>query len=50
MSKYYIDFEGYCLVEANSSKEAREKFLEHGTDCAITEPAFEVLGTEKVEE
>lgn len=50
MNKYWVDFEGYCIVEANSAKEAREKFLEQGVDCAINEPAYEVSGTEKVEE
>lgn len=47
--EYWVDFEGYCLVEANSGKEAREKFLEQGIDCAINEPTYEVVCTEKKE-
>lgn len=26
MPKYYIDFNGYCTIEANNANEAREKF------------------------
>ena len=28
MSEYYIDFDGYCSIEANSKEEAEEKFWE----------------------
>lgn len=28
MAKYYIDFQGYCTIEANSADEAERKFWE----------------------
>ena len=47
MNEYWIDFEGYCLVRANSEAEAKQKFFTEGPDCSIQEPSFEICGIEE---
>ena len=34
MKEYFIDFQGYCRIEANSEQEAQEKFYDkfYGTN------------------
>lgn len=49
MNEYWIDFTGYCLVSANSPEEAKEKFYQQGTNCAINEPCYDVECVEKNE-
>ena len=34
MSAYYVDFSGYCKVEADSASEAEDKFWEYIHDDA----------------
>ena len=47
MNEYWIDFEGYCLVKANSEEEAKQKFFTEGPNCSIQEPTFEIYGIEE---
>ena len=49
MKEYYIDFEGYTKISANSAKEAQEKFYE---EFAKYDPEYSVnvIGIEEAEE
>lgn len=46
MAFYYIDFVGYCKVEADSVEEAKERFW----DYERTDEYFEIDCVEKIEE
>ena len=50
--KYYIDFSGYCEVEANSPEEAEEKFWNTiQRPCTACEnDVYDIEGIEPVEE
>lgn len=44
MSKFYIDFIGYCEIEAETREEAKEKFWETLVDpcTACTNATYEI--------
>ena len=50
MKEFWIDFQGYCLIRANTAEEAQEKFEMYGTLCAIREPIFEIETVEEKED
>jgi hypothetical protein len=50
MNEYYIDFSGYCTIEAPSEEEAREKFWDLvATIKQLPNRIFEIDGVEKKE-
>lgn len=49
MSKYWIDFQGYCAVDANSWEEAENLFYGHinPANDIIYDEVYEVQGIEQ---
>lgn len=50
MKEFWIDFQGYCLVGANTAEEAKEKFEMYGVHCAKQEPVLEIETVEEKED
>lgn len=51
MSTYYVDFSGWCEVEADSESEAKAKFWEYIYDNApLPHNIYKIEGVEEVEE
>lgn len=52
MKDYYIDFQGYCRLEASSIEEVREKFYNsfHGSELKVKDLNLEISCIEEVEE
>lgn len=48
MEKYFIDFEGYCEIEAENAKQAEDLFWKLIKDkIALPHSVYEVEGVEK---
>ena len=52
MSKYWVDFSGYCEIEAESPEEVEEKFWDTiQKPCTACEnDVYDITGIEPVEE
>ena len=52
MSKFWIDFQGYCCVDANSKEEAEEKFWDDilPPDNSLYDINYQIDTIEKEEE
>ena len=50
MKEFWIDFQGYCLVSADTAEEAKENFATQGICCAKQEPVFEIETIEEKED
>lgn len=52
MNEFYIDFQGYCVVQARDREEAENIFFEDiypSVDSRTYNEVYEVTGIEKVE-
>lgn len=50
MSEYYIDFEGYCVIEAENEEEAKKKFWQIiQSDEPLPSNLYEIQSVEEVE-
>ena len=48
MNNYYIDFEGYCVIEAENAEEAQQKFWQMiQRDEPLPCNVYEIQGVEK---
>lgn len=47
MSTYYVDFSGWCKVEADSASEAEDKFWEYIRDDAPVALSMTLEGVEE---
>lgn len=48
MNSYYIDFEGYCVIEAENEEEAKTKFWQIiQRNEALPCNAYEIQGVER---
>lgn len=48
MKTYYVDFSGYCEIEANTIQEAEEKFWEFlSNDKPLPSNIYEIEGFEE---
>jgi hypothetical protein len=49
--KYYIDFGGYCEIEANSEEEAKRNFWERVNEGSpLPSNIYEIQGVERKED
>jgi hypothetical protein len=49
--KYYVDFDGYCIIEADNKEEAKRIFWEKvSSDEPLPSNIYEIQGVERKED